>query len=52
LIGVVIAVRIPRALADAIKANDGKRAEIKVEMLPSKRDGDRRLSYRRKFLMS
>ena len=26
-----LAVRIPKALADAIKASDGKRAEIKVE---------------------
>ena len=26
-----LAVRIPKALADAIKARDGKRAEIKVE---------------------
>ena len=26
-----LAVRIPKALADAVKASDGKRAEIKVE---------------------
>lgn len=26
-----LAVRIPKALADAIKASDGKRAEIKIE---------------------
>ena len=26
-----LAVRIPKALADAIKASDGRRAEIKVE---------------------
>ena len=26
-----LAVRIPKALADAVKASDGKRAELKVE---------------------
>jgi antitoxin MazE len=26
-----LAVRIPKAMADAIKASDGKRAEIKIE---------------------